>query len=112
MRVEGRWKVLGGSDMETSLNGRSLASSTEERVVLVICDGLLKLSPALTVFALLPPHFFDVFGFLESWALALRVTAPVRLMMNQLFVRGLRDVSLSSCLRTCQHQPLSWTTVE
>ena len=112
MRVEGRWRVLCGSDMETFLNGCSLVSSTESIVVLVICGGLLELRPASMFSALLPPHSSDVFGSLESWALVLRVTVPVRLMMNLLFVRGLRGVSLSSCLFTYQHQSLSWTTVE
>lgn len=65
MRVEGRWKVLCGSDKETFLHGYSLTSSKELRVVLVICDGLLKPSPALMVFALLPPRFSDLFGLLE-----------------------------------------------
>lgn len=101
MRVEARWKVLCGSDMETFLTGCSLVSSMG--VVLVICDGLLKPSPASMIFALLPPHSSDVFGSLELWALALRVTAPVRLMMNLLFVRGLRVVSLFSYLFTHQH---------
>lgn len=72
-------------------------------MVLVICDGLLKLSPASMFFASLPPRFSDLFGSLKSLARALRVTAPVRLMMNLLFVRGLRDVSLSSCLFNYQH---------
>ena len=62
MRVEERWRVLYGSDMETFLNGCSLVSSKKLRVVLVICDGLLKLSPVSMLFALLPPQFCDLFG--------------------------------------------------
>ena len=69
----------------------------------MICDDLLKLSPASIVFVSFPPRSSDLFGSLELWALALRVTAPVRLMMNLLFVRGLRGVSLSSYLFDCQH---------
>lgn len=65
MRGEGRWKVLCGSDMETFLHGCSLVSSMESRVVLVICDGLLKPSPASMFFSLLPPHSFDLFVSLE-----------------------------------------------
>ena len=72
-------------------------------MVLVICDGLLKLSPASIVFVSFPRRSSDLFGSLEIWALALRVTVPVRLMMNLLFVLGLRDVSLFSCLFDCQH---------
>ena len=63
-------------------------------------------------FASLPPRSSDVIGFLELWALALHVTALVKLMMNQLFVQGLRDVSLSSCLITGQYQSLRRITVE
>ena len=64
------------------------------------------------IFALLPPHASDLVGSLELWAQALHATAPVKLMMNLLFVRGLRDVSLSSSLSTDQYQYLSWITVE
>ena len=62
-------------------------------------------------FASLPPRSSDVIGFLELWALALHVTALVKLMMNQLFVQGLRDVSLSSCLITGQYRSLRRITV-
>lgn len=67
----------------------------------MIGDGLLKLSLALMFFALLPPRSSDASGSRGLWALALHVTAPVRLMMNLLFARGLRDVSLSSYLFAC-----------
>ena len=65
MKEEGRWRVLCDSDMETFLNGCSLMSSTKSRVVRVICGGPWKLVPALMVFALSYPRFFDLIGFLE-----------------------------------------------
>ena len=96
--VEERWKALGGNDMETSVYGCSLVSSTESRAVLVICDGPLNLSLASTSSASLHSHSFGLVESLGPGALALHVIALVRLMMNLLSVRGLRDVSLSSCL--------------
>ena len=101
--VEVRWKVLCGRGMETFLNGCSLTSNMEARAALVICDVLLKLSPALMSFALRLPHSSGSIGSLEPWVLALHVTAPERLMMSLLVVRGPRDVSLSSCLLTDQY---------
>ena len=109
MKEEGRWRVLCDSDMETFLNGWSLMSSTKSRVVRVICDGPWKLVPALMLFASLSPRSFDLAGFLELWAQALHATAQVKLMMNLLFVRGLRDVSLSSCLFADQYRLQSWS---
>ena len=82
-------------------------TGTESRVVREICDGLSKPNPALMFFALFPPRFSDLVGFLELWALALHVTALVKLMMSLLFVQGLQDVSLSSCLFSYQYQFLS-----
>lgn len=101
MKVEGRWKVLSGNDMETFLNGCSWGWSMESRVIQEICVGLLKLSPVSMVFALLPPHSFDVFGFPGLLARALRAFAPVTPTMNLLVFLGLRGVSLSFYLFTC-----------
>ena len=103
MKVEGRWKVLSGSDMETSLDGRSWRWSMVSRLIQAIYVGLLKLSPASMVFALLPPHSFDVFGFRGLLARALRAFAPATPMMNLLVFLGLRDVSLSFYLFTYKH---------
>ena len=101
MKVEGRWKVLSGSDMETFLDGCSWRWSMVSRSIQEIYVGLLKLSPALMVFALLPPHSFDVFGFPGLLARALRAFAPETPMMNMLVFLGLRDASLSFYLFTC-----------
>ena len=109
MKEEGRWRVLGDSDMETFLSGCSLMSSMKSRVVRVICDGPWKLVPALMLFALSFPRSFDFVGFLELWALAPHATALVKLMMNLLFAQGLRDVSLSSCLFADQYRLQSWS---
>ena len=109
MKEEGRWRVLCDSDMEIFLNGCSLMSSTKSRVVRVICDGPLKLVPALMFFASLSPRSFDLVGFLELWVLALHAIALVKLMMNLLFVRDLRDVSLSFCLFADQYRLQSWS---
>lgn len=109
MKEEGRWRVLCDSDMETFLSGCSLMSSTKPRVVRVICDGPWKLVPALMLFALSLPHSFDFVGFLELWALTPHATALVKLMMNLLFVQGLRDVSLSFCLFADQYRLQSWS---
>ena len=65
MRVEERWRVLCGNGMEIFPNGCSLVSSTESRAVPVICDGLLKLSPASMSFVSLPPRSSDLVGSLE-----------------------------------------------
>ena len=101
MKVEGRWKVLSGSDMETFLDGCSWRRSMVSRLIQEIYVGLLKLSPASMVFALLPPRSFDVFGFPGLSARALRAFAPVTPMMNMLVFPGLRDVSLSFYLFAC-----------
>ena len=109
MKEEGRWRVLCDSDMETFLNGCSLMSSKKSRVVRVICGGPWKLVPALMLFALSFPRSFDLVGFLELWAPAPHATALVKLMMNLLFVPGLRDVSLSFCLFADQFRLQSWS---
>ena len=101
MKVEGRWKVLSGIDMETFLDGCSWRWSMVSRLSQEIYVGLLKLSPASMVSALLPPRSFDVFGFPGLLVRALRAFAPVTPMMNMLVFLGLRDVSLSFYLFAC-----------
>ena len=89
-KVEGRWKALCRRGRLLDRNGR------ESMMAPAICVDYERLNPALTSVFSPHPRFSCVLT--RLWERVPHVTVLEKLRTNQLFARGLRDVSLSSCL--------------
>lgn len=107
-KVAVRRRFLGHTDMVEILIVQSSLRDIDAKVYRAICVGCDLKGLASIFVSSHSLRFFDVSALSRSSEQVQHVTVPARLKMSLLSARGLRDVSLSSCLSTCQSSVFSY----